>query len=233
MKSILMILTSATQWTQKDGSQLPTGFWAEEFVVPHKAFEKAGFEVKVATPEGRPAVVDQTSLSPRSNGGDESKVTSLLDYLRDHAKLLNSPLAMENFDASKYCALIVPGGHGPMQDLAVHSGVGRALAAAATGQDVVIGGLCHGPASFLSAGTATEWAFKGRRVTAFSNIEEDQVGLASNAPWLLEDRLRAAGADFRSSRPFLSHVVVDGNLITGQNPQSAEEFAHAVIRAVA
>ena len=89
--------------------------------------------------------------------------------------------------------------------------------------------LCHGPASFLSAGDQNgDWLFRGRKPTAFTNEEEQQVGLDATAPWLLEDRLRAAGANFTIGSAWQPYIVVDGNLITAQNPASAGGIARAI-----
>ncbi|WP_235506011.1 type 1 glutamine amidotransferase domain-containing protein [Variovorax sp. Root411] len=175
---------------------------------------------------------DDTRMSAAVNGGDEAKVAAMTTYLESLARELASPLQVEDQDIGKYEAVVLPGGHGPMQDLAVDRATGKLLAQAAARPDVVVAALCHGQAGLLSAGDAQQWAFKGRRVTGFSNVEETQVGLAANAPWLLEDRLRDAGALYESEAPWHSHVVVDGNLVTGQNPQSAEQLAEEVIRAI-
>lgn len=229
MHSVLMILSSATIWTQKDGRQRPTGFWAEEFTVPHEILRKAGVRITIATPSGAPAVVDQLSLSAQANQGNESTLAEISAYLESHSALLQSPLCIEDINIDEYDAVFVPGGHGPMQDLAVNEAVGRVLDAALANPKKVVAAVCHGPASFLSAGSATAWAFKGRKITAFSNEEETQVGLAANAPWLLEDRLRAAGAVFEAAATWQPHILIDGNLVTGQNPASAAGVATAVL----
>ena len=117
-----------------------------------------------------------------------------------------------------------------MQDLAVDPDFGRILAAMLPDENKIVVGLCHGPAGFLAAGDANGWLFAGRRLTAFSNAEEKQGGLADRAPWLLETRLRAAGANFEAGEPWGSFVVTDGNLITGQNPASSEALADAVLQ---
>jgi putative intracellular protease/amidase len=229
MYSVLMILTSATSWTQKDGTQRPTGFWAEEFVVPHEMLSAAGAKITIATPGGRPSKVDAGSLAPQANQGDVAKAAALAAYLEQHADALRSPHRVEDMNAAHFDAVFVPGGHGPMQDLAVDASVGNILSAALANPRQVVAALCHGSASFLAAGDAAGWAFKGRRLTAFTNTEEEQAGLAANAPWLLEDRLRAAGAVFVGGAPWTSHVVVDANLVTGQNPMSAEAATKAVL----
>lgn len=233
MYSVLMILTSATLWTQKDGSQRPSGFWAEEFVVPHEMLLSAGAKVTIATPSGKPSIVDAMSLTPETNQGDGRKVEKLSSYLEKHAEALRTPWRIEDVNAADFDAVFVPGGHGPMQDLAVDASVGRILSAALANPEQVVTALCHGSASFLAAGDETNWAFKGYRLTAFTNTEETQTGLAANAPWLLEDRLREAGALFDSGAPWSSHVVVDGNLVTGQNPASGEAATRAMLNLLA
>ena len=229
MQSVLMILTSATSWTQKDGIQRPTGFWAEEFITPHEILSAAGVGITIATPGGKPATVDALSLAPEANNGDVAKVHALSTYLERYSDILQSPRRVEDADLAGFDAVFVPGGHGPMQDLAVNESVGKVLAAALADPAKVVGAVCHGQASFLAAGDSSGWAFKGRRMTAFSNTEETMTGLAANAPWLLEDRLRAAGAVFEAGAPWGSHVVVDGNLVTGQNPASADAATRALL----
>ncbi|QIQ02203.1 type 1 glutamine amidotransferase domain-containing protein [Streptomyces liangshanensis] len=234
MPSLLVVLSGATRWTQQDGSQRPTGFWAEEFVEPHKAFTAAGIELTVVTPGGRPAVVDEGSLSPQSNNGDEEKVAELRAYLENVKDLLASPGRLEDVDPAGFDGVFIPGGHGPMQDLAVNEDVARVLQALLPDRSKVVAGLCHGPAAFLPAGDEEgKWLFKGRRLTAFTDEEETQTGLAANAPWLIGSRLQAAGADYVPGPAWASHVIVDDNLVTGQNPASAADAAHAVLKELA
>jgi putative intracellular protease/amidase len=127
----------------------------------------------------------------------------------------------------------VPGGHGPMQDLAVNADVARVFAALLPDETKVVASLCHGPASFMSAGKEDGgWLFTGRRMTAFTDDEERQVGRADEVLWLLEERLRGAGALYEAGPAWGSHVVVDGNLITGQNPASAQDTAQAILKAL-
>jgi putative intracellular protease/amidase len=126
--------------------------------------------------------------------------------------------------------VFVVGGHGPMQDLAVDPDIGGLLGAMLDDPNKIVAAVCHGPAGFLSAhrqdGT---WLFKSRKLTAFSNEEETQATFAGNAPWLLQDRLRLAGAIYEARPAYTPHVVVDGNLITGQQNYSAEVTAKAVL----
>jgi putative intracellular protease/amidase len=229
MPSVLIILTGADTWTQKDGRQRPTGFWAEELVEPYRTLADAGVDLTVATPAGRPAVVDKGSLRPEVNGNDPDRVADLQSYLDGLADVLSSPGRLDDVDPADFDAVLIPGGHGPMQDLAVDPEVARILAATLPDPSKVVASLCHGPASFLAAGDADGWLFAGRKLTAFTDEEETQTGLAANAPWLLETRLRESGAEFESGSAWGPYVVVDGNLITGQNPASAKPAAEAVL----
>ena len=223
MAAVLLVLTGARVWSLKDGTQHPTGFWADEFVVPYRLLIEAGHDVTIATPGARVPVVDQASLTDKSG----AEMRAYLDRVKD---LLESPARLEEVDPAAYDAVFIPGGHGPMQDLAVNPDVARILAAMLPDDGKVVASLCHGPAAFLAAGDADgNWLFKGRKLTAFTNAEEEQAGLADNAPWLLEDRLRAGGAVFEPGPAWASHVVVDGNLITAQNPASAEAAGKAIL----
>ena len=223
MSAVLVVLSGARVWSLKDGTQHPTGFWADEFVVPHRLLIEAGHDVTIATPGARVPVVDQASLADES--GAEMRA-----YLESVKGLLESPARLEDVDPAAYDAVFIPGGHGPMQDLAVNPDVARILVAMLPDGSKVVASLCHGPAAFLAAGDADgNWLFKGRRLTAFTDEEEKQAGLADNAPWLLEDRLRAGGATFEPGPAWASHVVVDGNLITAQNPASAEAAGKAIL----
>lgn len=235
MSSVLIVLTAATRWTQADGSQRPTGYWAEEFVEPYRAFTAAGLDVSLATPGGRVPTVDELSLAPEANNGDTEKVADLRAYLQTDAvqAFLRSPRRLEDVDAADYDAVLIPGGHGPMQDLAVNEDLGRLLEATLPDTSKVVAAVCHGQAGLLSAGSAASWLFTGRRLTAFSDEEETMTGLAANAPWLLESRLRAAGADYSKGQAWHPHVVVDRNLVTGQNPASAGAAAEAVLNLLA
>jgi putative intracellular protease/amidase len=89
-----------------------------------------------------------------------------------------------------------------------------------------VAAVCHGPVGLLSATRGDgSWLFAGRRLTAFTNEEEQQAGYADRAPWLLETRLRERGAHFKAGPAWTPHIVVDGDLITGQNPASSQAAA--------
>ena len=228
-----MVLTGADTWTMKDGSPHPTGFWMEEFVSPHKTFSDAGLDVSIATPRGRTPTVDPLSLALQFNHNDAAEVESQKSYLDSLKSELEDTLALGGIDRADFDVMFVVGGHGPMQDLAVDPDIGRLMVDILRDQDKILAAVCHGPASFLSAhDTDGSWLFAGRRLTAFSNEEETQATFAGNAPWLLEDRLRLAGALYEAEPAWTPHTVTDGNLVTGQQNYSAQATADAVMEAL-
>ncbi|MFJ9808755.1 type 1 glutamine amidotransferase domain-containing protein [Streptomyces sp. NPDC101158] len=231
MSKILFVMTGADHWTLADGTEHPTGFWAEEAAAPYEAFTAAGHEVVVATPGGVVPTVDQGSLAPEVNGGQDGadRIAAILDSFTE----LKNPIRLEDVRLDDYAAVLYPGGHGPMEDLAVDATSGRLLVdALASGRPLAV--VCHAPAAFLAAvaedGTN---AFAGYRVAAFTNAEETQAGFADKARWLLETRLVEAGLDVRVGEPWAPNVVVDRNLITGQNPASSAPLAAEVLKKLA
>jgi putative intracellular protease/amidase len=224
MVKILFIMTGADEWTLNDGSKHATGYWAEEAVVPLEAFKKAGHVVTVATPGGVVPPVDESSLADAANGG--AAAAALIRSVVESAPEFAAPVDLAAVDLADYDAVYAPGGHGPMEDLALNADSGRLLAGALQAGKPV-GLVCHGLAALLSADVNGANAFAGYRVTGFTNAEERLAGLADKAPWLLEDRLEAAGVQFAQGDPFTPHVQVDRNLVTGQNPQSSASFAAA------
>lgn len=228
MAKILFVLTGADHWTLADGTLHPTGFWAEEVVAPYEAFRAAGHEVVVATPGGVVPTVDQGSLAAEVNGGQEAadRMAAALDAIPE----LRRPLRLEDVDLGDHAAVFYPGGHGPMEDLAVDAVSGRLLVdALRSGKP--LGVVCHGPAALLAAVTEDgSNAFAGYRVAAFTNAEELQAGLGDKAKWLLQDRLTEAGVEVRAGEPWAPHVVVDRNLITGQNPASSTPLATELLK---
>ncbi|MFG3125086.1 type 1 glutamine amidotransferase domain-containing protein [Streptomyces sp. NPDC048208] len=228
MSKILFVVTGADHWTLADGTQHPTGFWAEEAVAPYEAFKAAGDEVVVATPGGVVPTVDKGSLAPEVNGGQENadRIAAALEAADEFKR----PVRLEDVDLADYDAVFYPGGHGPMEDLAVDATSGRLLIdTLESGKPLAV--VCHAPAALLAA-TRPDGsnAFAGYQVAAFSNAEETQAGFADKAKWLLETRLGEAGVDVRVGEPWAPKVVTDRNLITGQNPASSAPLAEEVLK---
>ena len=227
--SVLVVLTGADHWTLADGTRHPTGFWAEEFVEPMTVFRDAGVDVTVATPGGVSPTTDEASLSPDGAGG-EDRAHELRGELEGSRDVLANPVALEDVAPADYDAVFVPGGHGPMEDLAESDTLGELLITMLD-DDKVIAAVCHGPAALLSAVRDDgSWAFAGRNLSAFTNEEEAQSGLADRAQWLLEDRVREAGGNMSTGSAWRPFSVVDRNVVTGQNPASSTEVAQKTVQ---
>jgi len=228
MTRVLQVLSAARVWTLKDGTEHPTGFWAEEFVVPYTFFGDAGWDVTVATPGGREPVVDQLSLGLK--GGvlprTAKKLAAEIDRL---GPVLAQPADLSEVDPDDFDVVFYSGGHGPMEDLAVDEVSGALLTKRlASGRPLAL--LCHAPAAALAAKNPDgSWPFAGYRMTGLSNAEERLNPFAWKAKWLLEDRLKDGGADYVSGLPLKAHVVVDRNLYTGQNPGSSAALARRIV----
>ncbi|MFG2918900.1 type 1 glutamine amidotransferase domain-containing protein [Kitasatospora sp. NPDC048298] len=219
MADILFVVTGARFWTLDDGTAHPTGFWAEEAVVPYRAFTEAGHRVTVATPAGVVPVADGASLTDPAMAEEVEKIAEF-----------RQPLVLADVDPADYDLVFYPGGHGPMEDLAVDPDSGRLLTRALA-SGCPLGVVCHGPAALLAARAEGSGSpFAGYRMTGFTNAEETQAGLADRAPWLLQDRLVELGVDFEEGTPWAPHVVVDRNLVTGQNPASSGLVAAELLK---
>ncbi|KMS84840.1 thiamine biosynthesis protein ThiJ [Streptomyces regensis] len=227
MARVLFIVSGATYWVLKDGSRYATGYWAEEFAMPYKAITEAGHEVVVATPGGVTPNVDMMSLRPSMAGGEDGALE--LEAVIRSAEELRRPLKLSDVRLEDYDAVYLPGGHGPMSDLAYDADAGRLLTAQlASGRPLAI--VCHAPAALLSTRIRGESPFKGYRVTGFTNDEEEAVGLASRALWLLEDELKdKVGVEYSRGPMWEPYMVEDRNLITGQNPHSAAILADRLL----
>ncbi|MEF9907980.1 type 1 glutamine amidotransferase domain-containing protein [Streptomyces sp. P9-A2] len=231
MAKVLFVVTGATYLVLKDGTRYATGYWAEEFAQPYKAITEAGHEVVVATPNGVTPTVDMMSLRPAMAGGEEGALE--LEAIIRSAEVMRRPIKLSDVRLQDYDAVYLPGGHGPMQDLSVDADAGRILTEQlASGKPLAI--VCHAPASMLATRIHGESPFKGYRVTGFTNEEEEAVGLADKAQWLLEDELKEkVGVEYSRGEMWKPYMVEDRNLITGQNPHSAEALAERLLKTLA
>jgi putative intracellular protease/amidase len=230
MAKILFVLTGASYWTLRDGTRHPTGYWAEEFAAPYTILSGAGHEVVVATPGGVVPHVDVMSLRPSMAGGEQVALEQ--EGVLRAANELRRPIPLVVARPDDYDAVYYPGGHGPMEDLWADADSGRLLTAAlASGRPLAI--VCHAPAAMLATRHAGVSAFAGYAVTAYTNDEEEAVGLAARARWLLEDELVGLGVRFSRGEAWKPYTVVDRNLFTGQNPASAKPLAERLLTALA
>lgn len=216
---ILMVLTSHGQID----ADTPTGVWLEEFAVPYEVFVEAGYEVIIASVRGGDVPVDPRSVEPGNAPPNAEKALALLKGIR--------PLHSVHLDSC--VAVFFPGGHGTMFDLPGNADVQKALASfLSAGKPTAL--VCHGPAALVGLnGPEGQPVVKGRKLTAFTNDEEAAVGLTEEMPFLLQTRLEGEGAEFVAAENFAPNVVVDGNLITGQNPASSAGAARALLQRLA
>ncbi len=212
-KHILMVVTSADKMS--NGKQ--TGLWLSEFVEPYNEFMKKGYRVTVASPLGGHTPIDANSLS-----GDDEDVSKLSQVLANTVKL-------EDASANAFDGIFLPGGHGTMFDLPENKTLQKLIRDFYESKKVV-GAVCHGPAGLvgvtLSDGNPL---VRGKHLTAFTDSEEQEAGLDKDVPFLLERKFRELGAVFITGANWSDHVEVDGNLVTGQNPQSGTGAALAFI----
>jgi putative intracellular protease/amidase len=230
MKKILIVLSAADTWTRADGSKYQSGVWAEEFVVLDERLMGAGHMVDIATPGGVSPTIDPHSMNPAVVG--QEHVDHFRKYLDSVAARLKRPLVLADVDTRQYDAIVIPGGHGPVEDLYKDADMGRILIEAQR-DNKIIAPVCHGQAALLAAEDEDgQWPFAGRSMTCFSDEEEVELGTADNAPWLLAETLRARGARYQKGPNWQAFIVKDGNLISGQNPASTAPLADAVLAAL-
>ena len=213
-KKILIVTTNIS--FVKDETY--TGVWFSEFAIPYVYFKNKGFDITVASPLGGVSPIDQKSLS----GDDPENWNEIKKYL-DNTEILT------DVDFKDYDALFFPGGHGPMFDLANDVPLGE-IVEFFYHENRVIGAVCHGPAGLLQAKLYDgKSILKAKRVTSFTNKEEENTKDKNLIPFLLQTKMVELGAKFVEKEPWSEHVEVDGNLITGQNPQSALLLAEEMV----
>ncbi len=225
MTKILMILTSHDKLGDTGNK---TGFWLEEFAAPYYVLKDAGVDVTLASPAG-----GQPPLDPSSDSEDaQTDATRRFKDDADAQKVLASTTKLAEIDAADYDAVFFPGGHGPMWDLA-ESADSRRIIEAFAHSDRPVAAVCHAPAVFRHVQAANgDPLVKGRRVTGFTNSEEEGVGLTDVVPFLLEDMLKEKGGDYHKGDDWAPFVLVDGKLVTGQNPASSEKAAEELLKLV-
>src|SRR5512135_3577570 len=218
---ILMIVTSNARLGD---TGKPTGLWAEELAAPYYALVDAGAEVTLASPAGGPAPIDPGSVKPR--GKNDAVVERFLADDALQARVAATPKAAD-FDGAQFDAVFLPGGHGTMWDLPVDAGVTRAVERAfARGK--LVASVCHGAAGLVTARRPDgQPIVKDLRVNSFTDAEEVAVGLQQVVPFMLETRLRELGGRFEGAANWQPFAIRDGQLITGQNPQSSRLVAQS------
>ena len=219
---ILMVLTSHDQL---GNTGKKTGFWLEEFAAPYYAFKDAGAQLTLASPKG-----GQPPLDPKSDEPD-AQTDATERFRQDPAaqSALASTVVLATVKAGDYDAIFYPGGHGPLWDLAEDRD-SIALIEAFYNAGKPVAAVCHAPGVLRHAkGTDGQPLVKGKRVTGFTNSEEEAVQLTKVVPFLVEDELKAKGGIFSKGPDWASYVLTDGLLLTGQNPASSQATAEALL----
>ena len=219
---ILMVLTSHDKLGDTGEK---TGFWLEEFAAPYYVFKDAGAEIVLASPAG-----GQPPLDPKSDAED-SQTEATKRFKADEAsnKALATTHKLADITTDGIDAVFYPGGHGPLWDLAENADSKRLIEAFAAA-DRPVGAVCHAPAVFRhTKGSDGKPLVSGKRVTGFTNSEEAAVGLTDVVPFLVEDMLTENGGHYEKGDDWASFVLVDGKLVTGQNPASSEAAAEKLL----
>ncbi len=203
-----------------------TGFWLEEFAAPYYVLLDAGAEITLASPAG-----GQPPLDPQSDVPDaQTKATERFKNDDAAQRTLGNTTKLADIDADGFDAVFFPGGHGPLWDLAENADSQRIIERFVT-EDRPLAAVCHAPAIFRHTKAADgKPLVSGRRVTGFTNSEEAGVGLTEIVPFLVEDMLKANGGLYEKGPDWGNFVVVDGKLITGQNPASSEAAARDLLK---
>ncbi len=220
---VLFVLTSHSELGDTGEK---TGFWVEEFAAPYYVMTDEMVEVTIASPKGGQPPIDPKSEAP------DAQTEATKRYYADEA--LKEKMAhtkkLSEVNAADFDAVFYPGGHGPMWDLYKdENSLNLIQNFWSAGKPV--GAVCHAPSALLNAKDESgDFLVKGKKVTGFTNTEEEAVQLTDVVPYLLEDELKARGGEYSKGADWASYVVTDGMLITGQNPASSEEAAKVILK---
>ncbi|MCD9088320.1 type 1 glutamine amidotransferase domain-containing protein [Stenotrophomonas sp. SY1] len=223
---VLFVLTSHDQLGDTGRK---TGFWLEEFAAPCYVFKDAGADITLASPAG-----GQPPLDPHSDAPD-AQTPATERFRKDSAaqQHLATTLPLKQIDPAQFDAVFYPGGHGPLWDLA-RDADSIALIETFDRAGKPLGLVCHAPGALIAARSADgKPLVAGRKVTGFSNSEEDAVGLSAVVPFLIEDEFARLGGNYAKGPDWQSFVLTDGHLVTGQNPASSEAVAKALLAQLA
>ncbi|WP_424753590.1 type 1 glutamine amidotransferase domain-containing protein [Methylobacterium sp.] len=219
---ILIVLTSHDEL---GSTGRKTGFWLEESAAPYYVFRDAGADIVLASPKG-----GEPPLDPKSNEpGFQTDATRRFEADADAKAALSSTVRLDGVSQGGFDAVFYPGGHGPLWDLAEDPASRRLIETTVrAGKPIAL--VCHAPGVLRHVTTEDgKPLVRGRKVTGFTNSEEDAVQLTTIVPFLVEDELTRLGGHFSKIADWHPYVVEDGLLITGQNPASSGPAAEALL----
>ena len=222
---ILMVLTSHDQL---GNTGRKTGFWLEEFAAPHFVFRDAGMQLTLASPKGGQPPIDPKSDLP------EGQTPAMARFKQDKAaqEALAHTAKLSDMRSEDFDTIFYVGGHGPMWDLVDNTDF-IALIESFYNSGKVVAAVCHSPAVFHRVKSNGVPMVKGKRVTGFTNGEEEAVHLTTVVPFLVEDELKRVGGLYEKAADWESFAITDGRVITGQNPASSTAAAQALVTLVA
>jgi putative intracellular protease/amidase len=245
MARILILMTKAKELALLDGRTRPSGFWAEEFVVPYERFVAEGYEIDVATIGGVAPTPDPGSLTKavvaatRPVGSADHDAENIARYLDVIGGLeqLRHPMKVADLTTehlAEYTGVYISGGHGAMADLP-HDGEMTRVVRTILNLDLPLAAVCHGHSALLPLRDSHgHWPLEGYRMVAFSHDEEMRTDMAGQLPFVLQVELERLGAKYEKSPTIWgSCVIEDRNLVTGQNPFSSTELAETFLRRLA
>ncbi|WP_426090665.1 type 1 glutamine amidotransferase domain-containing protein [Flavobacterium sp. DSR3-2] len=221
MKKVLFVVTSHDK-LGNTGEK--TGFWTEEFAAPYYELLDNGVQIDIATPLGGQPPIDPKSEDPSA----ATEATKRFDADTELLAKLKNTHKLADVKESDYDAVFYPGGHGPLWDLAEDKN-SIALIESFYSNKKPVAFVCHSPGALKNVKVNGEYLVKGKKVTGFSNTEEEAVGLTNVVPFLLEDVLQTNGATYSKSGDWQPYAVEDGLLITGQNPASSKLVAEKLL----
>ena len=221
--NILMVMTSHDQLGDTGKK---TGFWLEEFAAPYYTLKEAGANLTVVSPKG-----GQPPLDPKSDEADaQTESTKRFKADTEAQAVLANTGKLADVSAQDFDAVFYPGGHGPLWDLAEDSAsIALIEAMIAAGKPVAT--VCHAPGVLRNVkGTDGKPLVNGKKVTGYTNTEEEGVGLTKIVPFLVEDMLKENGGIYSKVGDWQPYAITDGLLVTGQNPASSEVAAEALLK---
>lgn len=222
---ILMVLTSHDKLGDTGRK---TGFWLEEFAAPYFVFRDAGVDLTLASPKGGQPPIDPKSDLP------ENQTPAMARFKKDDVakRALGSTRKLADMKAQDYDTVFYVGGHGPMWDLVDNPDSIR-LIESFYNSGKPVAAVCHSPAVFHRVTYEGAPLVKGKRVTGFTNGEEEAVHLTQVVPFLVEDELKRVGGLYEKAPDWQSFALVDGRVVTGQNPASSTAAAQSLLKVVA
>ena len=222
---ILMVLTSHDQL---GNTGRKTGIWLEEFAAPYFVFREAGVELTLASPKGGQPPIDPKSDLPE----EQTPAMTRFKQDKEAQEQFSKTVKLSDMKSGDFDTIFYVGGHGPMWDI-VDNPEAIALIESFYNSGKPVAAVCHSAGIFHRVMYQGEPLVKGKRVTGFTNGEEAAVNLTHVVPFLVEDELKRIGGIYEKAADWAPFAIVDGRVVTGQNPASSTVAAKALVELLA